>query len=86
MVLLGGARSHALSQVLADLAGRPVALPKGDRVVAGACVLAAAALHGGSPEEISIGWGLGRARELEPNRHVDSGELRSRYQRAIGER
>ncbi|MEX0663385.1 MAG: FGGY family carbohydrate kinase [Acidimicrobiia bacterium] len=86
LLLLGSARSHSLSQVLADLSGRPVAVPKGDRVIAGACVLAAAALHSAPPEELSTAWGLDRARELEPNRHVDSDELRSSYKRALAAR
>jgi xylulokinase len=86
LFLLGGARSHALSQVLADLSGRPVSLPKGDRVVAGACVLASAALRGVSPDELANAWGLDRARELEPSGRVDSDELRSSYKRALADR
>jgi xylulokinase len=86
LLLLGSARSHSLSQVLADLSGRPIGIPKGDRVVAGACVLAAAALHGAAPEELSTAWGLARARELEPNRYVDADELRSNYKRALAAR
>lgn len=81
-VLLGGGRSHALSQALADLSGRAIALPKGDRVVAGACVLAAAAFHGGAPDELAVAWGLHKARELEPNPSVDPDSLRSPHKRA----
>lgn len=81
LVLLGP-RSHALPQVLADLANRPVALPKGDRVVAGASVLAAAALHGRPPEEVAEAWDLGRAREIDPDPNVDAEELRARYRSA----
>ena len=86
MLLLGGSRSHALTQVLADLSGRPVSLPKGDRVVAGACVLASAALRGVAPDELASAWGLDRARDLDPSAHVDGGELRSSYKRALADR
>jgi len=86
LVILGGARSHALSQVLADLSRRPVALPKGDRVVAGACVLGAAALHGAPPGDIATAWRLDRARELEPNPSADAEELRAAYKRAAADR
>jgi xylulokinase len=86
LCLLGGTRSHALSQVLADLSGRPVSLPKGDRVVAGACVLGSAALRGVSSDELASAWGLDRARELEPSGRVDSDELRSTYKRALVDR
>jgi xylulokinase len=82
-VLLGGGRSHALSQTLADLSGRAIAVPKGDRVVAGACVLGAAALHGAKPEDLAVAWGLDKARELEPDRNVDTEELRSLHRRAV---
>jgi xylulokinase len=82
-VLLGGGRSHALTQALADLSGRAVALPKGDRAVAGACVLAAAAFHGTGPEELAAAWGLDRARELEPNPNTDAEELRSAHKAAM---
>ena len=81
-VLLGGGRSHALTQALADLSGRAIALPKGDRAVAGACVLAAAAFHGSGPEELAVAWGLDRARELEPDPNVDAEELRSAHKSA----
>jgi xylulokinase len=81
-VLLGGGRSHALTQALADLSGRAIALPKGDRAVAGACVLAAAAFHGSGSEELAVAWGLDRARELEPDPNVDAEELRSAHKSA----
>ncbi len=82
-VLQGGARSHALAQALADLSGRPIALPKGDRVVAGACVLAAAAFHGAAPDELAVAWGLDQARDLEPGSNVDTEALRSAHKRAL---
>ena len=79
LFLVGGARTHALPQVLADLSGRPVAMPKGHRLVAGACVQGAATVTGATPEEIAESWGLDRARELDPNPGIDAGELRSRH-------
>jgi sugar (pentulose or hexulose) kinase len=66
-----------MRQVLADLAERPVAVPKGDRRVAGACVQAAAALHGAPPEEIAAGWSLHDARDVEPDPRVDGEEIRA---------
>jgi xylulokinase len=78
MFLVGdGAKGHALQQTLADLTERPVAVPQGDRVVAGACVQAASALDGSSPEAVAAGWGLDRAREVEPDPRVDREELRA---------
>ncbi|MSO78355.1 MAG: xylulose kinase [Acidimicrobiia bacterium] len=82
-ILLGGGRSHALTQALADLSGRAVALPKGDRAVAGACVLAAAAFHGSGPGDLALAWGLDRARELEPNPNTDAEELRAVHKAAV---
>jgi xylulokinase len=53
----GGARSAAYRQVLADLTGRPVLVPAGDEHVAlGACVQAAAVLHGRPPLEVAAAW------------------------------
>jgi xylulokinase len=79
LILLGGARSHALPQVLADLSARPVSIPKGDRTVAGACVHGAAAVTGAHPDEIAEQWGLDRLRELEPNPNVDARDLRAQH-------
>ncbi|MBM3672683.1 MAG: xylulose kinase [Actinobacteria bacterium] len=86
MILVGASRSHALSQVLADLSRRPVAVPKGNRVVAGACVLAASAVTGAPPGEIADAWRLDRARELEPDPNADAEELRASYRQATADR
>ena len=57
----GGARSAAYQRVLADLSGRPVVVPDaGEHVAAGACVQAAAVLHGGAISEVAREWGLAR--------------------------
>jgi sugar (pentulose or hexulose) kinase len=63
--------------VVADLAQRPVAVPKGDRRATGACVQGAAALHGVPPEEIAAAWQLHDARDVEPDPRVDGDEIRA---------
>jgi xylulokinase len=78
LVLLGGgARSPAFRRVLADLAGRSVTVPvPGEHVATGACVQAAAALHGVWPE-----WKLGQGEVVEPAAvHRDA--IRDRYRNA----
>lgn len=82
-----GAKGHVLQQALANLTERPVAVPQGDRVTAGACVQAASALHHTSPDEVAAAWGLVRAREIEPDPRVDPEDLRAavRAARAIRE-
>ena len=77
-----GMRSHALRQVLADLAERPVGVPRGDRGVAGACVQAAAALYGRPPEEIAAAWNLHDVRVVDPNPRVDGEEIRAMWRAA----
>jgi len=89
LFLIGtGARGHAFQQVLADLTGRAVALPKGDRMATGACVQATAALKSVAPEDVAAAWGLDRAREIEPSSRVDGEEIRAAYRaaRAHGQR
>jgi xylulokinase len=83
LVLLG-TRSHALPQVLADLAARPVAIPQGDRVVAGACVQAASTFHGVPADDVATAWRLDRLREIDPDPDCDAEDLRARYRRATG--
>lgn len=72
-----GAKGHTLQQTLADLTERPVAVPQGDRVAAGACVQAASGLDRSSPDELAAAWGLDRAREVEPDPRVDPEDLRA---------
>jgi xylulokinase len=53
----GGARSAAFRQVLADLSGRPVEVLGEEELVArGACVQAAAVLHGRDVLEVAEAW------------------------------
>ena len=63
----GGAHSQAYRQVLADLSGRAVLVPRGDQQVAtGACVQAAAVVTGDEPADIADRWRLGEGDEVEP--------------------
>lgn len=63
----GGAHSQAYRQVLADLSGRTVLVPRGDQQVAtGACVQAAAVATGAEPADIADRWRLGEGDEVEP--------------------
>ena len=85
LFLVGNAaRSHALRQAVADLAARPLAVPRGDRGAAGACVQAAAALHRCPPGEIVAAWALDDSREVEPDPRVDGGEIRASWRAAGG--
>jgi xylulokinase len=63
----GGARSQAYRQVVADLSGRAVLVPRGDQpVAAGACVQAAAVATGAEVADIADRWRLGEGDEVEP--------------------
>ncbi len=84
LVVGGSARSAAVRQVLADLSGRPVERPAGDEHVArGACVQAAAVLHGRSPLDVARAWdGIDGAppATVEPNgATATAAEVRGRY-------
>ena len=85
LFLVGAAaRSQALRQVVADLAERPVGVPRENRALAGACVQAAAALSGSPPEQVAAAWALHEVREVEPNARVDGSEIRSIWRAAAG--
>jgi xylulokinase len=75
----GGARSHAFQRVLADLARRPVIVPYGEPVAAGACVQAAATLHRRPPQEVAHAWDLGKGHVVEPDNGVDARAIRAAY-------
>jgi xylulokinase len=63
----GGAHSRAYRQVLADLSGRPVLVPRSEQqVAAGACVQAAAVATGDDPADIADRWRLGEGEVVEP--------------------
>lgn len=89
LLIGGGARSAAYQQVMAHLAGRPVAIPQVDEAVAsGACVQAAAILTGTDPIAVAAEWGIGAALPVEaPNSPVATSsmaaeEIRARYHAA----
>jgi len=50
-----------------------------EHVARGACVQAAAVLHGRAPDEIAAAWAAPAARTVEPRPGVDRDEIRSRY-------
>lgn len=63
----GGARSRAYRQVLADLSGRAVVVPRShEQVAAGACVQAAAVVSGTGPVDVADAWNLGAGDVVEP--------------------
>lgn len=82
-VVGGAARSNAFQRVVADLAQRPVSVPKvADAVCLGAAMQAAAVLQGASTTEVAEAWGFGTAREVEPSADVDAAGIRADYARA----
>jgi xylulokinase len=84
--------THA--RVLADLGGRPVRpAPLASLAAAGACVQAAAVLHGTAPEEVSASWQLAGDEWVEPAndpgrvvRRIAHTEERARQRRALLDR
>lgn len=77
----GGAHSRAYRQVLAELTGRPVLVPRNDQQVAtGACVQAAAVATGDEPADIADRWNLGEGDLVEPGPGSSSAaEVRAAY-------
>jgi xylulokinase len=76
----GGAQSAAYRKVLADLAGVPVRVPNGaEQVATGACVQAAAVLHGRTPAEVAEAWALDEGEDTPPSARVDRAAIRARY-------
>jgi xylulokinase len=83
LLLGGGARSAAYRQVLADLSGRPVTVPEyGEHVATGACLQAAAVATGGTVEDLTEAWGVGRGAVVDPRGGVDTGAIRDAYHQA----
>jgi xylulokinase len=75
----GGARSRAYRQVLADLSGREILVPRETEfVAAGACLQAAAVLHGAWPD-----WDFGAVDTVQPN-NIDRDAIRAQYAAARG--
>jgi xylulokinase len=85
IVVGGGARSAAYPLVIAGMTGRPVELPVNPEAAAlGACVQAAAVLHGCSLADVSAAWGLvgeTAATIVEPTANIAerATEVRQRY-------
>jgi xylulokinase len=77
----GGARSRAYRQLLADLSGRPVLVPRGEELVAtGACVQAAAVATSAEPADVADRWKLGDGDLVEPGAGSSAAaEVRAAY-------
>jgi xylulokinase len=81
----GGARSGAYQRVVADLAGRTVTVPAPqEHVATGACVQAAAVLHGRAPHDIAAAWHLDTGTTVDPDLAVDRDAIRDRYRATAG--
>jgi xylulokinase len=81
----GGAKSEAYRRVFADLASRPVHVPRGDELVArGACVQAAAVLTGKTFDDVAEAWKLREADVVASGGLIDAGSLRDTYARRRG--
>jgi xylulokinase len=79
----GGAKSPAYRRVVADLSQRQVTVPRGDELVAaGACLQAAAVLHGRPLDEVARAWRLGEGDVVDPDPRVDASAVRAAYARA----
>ncbi|MFZ4720666.1 MAG: xylulokinase, partial [Ilumatobacteraceae bacterium] len=84
VLLGGGARSRAIAQLTADLAGRPVVVPGDDELVArGAAVQAAAVLHGSSIDAVGDAWGQVPSHTVEPRPGADSAAVRAAFAAAL---
>ena len=80
-LLGGGARSAAYRRVVADLTGRPVIVPDApEHVAAGACVQAAAVLHGRFPD-----WDLAAGSVIDPDGRVDRDAIRAHYAEVVAD-
>ncbi len=83
IVLTGpAARSRAMAQILADLSGRAVSIPRGNPVVTGASVQAAAALHRRPADQVADEWGVAPSRAVEPAVGGDPDAVRAQFRAA----
>ena len=81
----GGARSRAFPRVFADLTGRPVRVTGvAEPAAAGACVQAAAVLHGRDPVDVAKAWAPGDRVVVEPAAAIDADAVRARYRQVRG--
>jgi xylulokinase len=83
----GGARSPAYRRIVADLARRPLTVPREDELVAtGACLQAAAVLHRRPLDEVARAWRLGEGEVVEPDLSIDATGVRAAYAVARADR
>ena len=76
----GGAHSPAYRRIVADLSGQTVVVPEdAEHVAKGACVQAAALLHGADVAEIAHAWKGTPVAELDPDPDVDRAAIRDAY-------
>ena len=76
----GGARSAAFRAFAADLWQAPVVVPAADEAVAaGACVQAAAGLHGEPPGAVARRWSLGTGTTVDPPGLIAADAVRAAY-------
>jgi xylulokinase len=77
----GGGRSLAYRQVLADLSGRDVMVPRSrEQVSSGACVQAAAVLSGDDPTDVANAWDLRAGDLVQPGPGVTAAaDVRAAY-------
>jgi xylulokinase len=76
----GGARSRAYRQVVADLVGRPVAVPADSELVArGAAIQAAAVLASVSIDTVTSAWAAPAGVSVEPTPGVDGASIRAAH-------
>ena len=76
----GGAHSPAYRRIVADLSGMRVVVPEdAEHVAKGACVQAAALLHGAPVAEIAHSWRGQAVAEIDPDPDVDRAAIREVY-------
>ncbi len=76
----GGAHSPAYRRIVADLSGQTVVVPEdAEHVAKGACVQAAALLHGADVAEIAHAWKGTPVAELDSDPDVDRAAIRDAY-------
>jgi xylulokinase len=85
VLLGGGARSKAFRRVFADLLQHPVVVcDEAEHVAAGACIQAAAVLHGCDIEAVQQAWMLDAGSTIDPDPNVDAAAVRGAYTAARG--
>lgn len=84
LVTGGGSRSVAYVQLLADLSGREVTvLDVPDATVRGAALQAAAALGGGTFDQLAAAWAVPSAPRVAPRARADGSVATARYREMV---